>query len=88
MDKDSMDSDIMKDLKEYRKEQTIRKLRNINEVDSDKSDSLCDTHTSKSASSPTKFAVQHTDEFGLGEERMKTFSQHSFRNSHKENISV
>jgi hypothetical protein len=85
MDKDSMDSDIMKDLEAYRKEQEIRKLRNINEVDdSENLDSLCDTPSLKSDTSPVKIKEQHMDEFDIDDERIRTFSQDSLRKTQKD----
>ena len=70
-DKDSIDSEIMKDLQAYRKEKEIEKLKDVNS-----DDSLSESHSRNSEpTSPTK--VQ--DEFQFVEERAEIFSQDSLR---------
>ena len=75
-DKDSIDSEIMKDLQAYRKEREIEKLKDVNS-----DDSLSESHSRNSEpTSPTKVK----DEFQFVEERAEIFSQDSLRKTQRE----
>ena len=75
-DKDSIDSEIMKDLQAYRKEREIEKLKDVNS-----DDSLSESYSRNSEpTSPTKV----NEEFQFVEERAEIFSQDSLRKTMRE----